>query len=621
VIIITFICIVYISDVHLINKNSDVTPNFKSFFDLFKTTSSNNPNKIIYAYKTKKNTWKKITYKQYFSDCCRFAVCLINSGLKERSYISIMGVNSYFWICSFVGCLLANMIPIGIYNTNSSESAQQIVRHSKSSCIIIDDQFRLDNFHSILREEGNTVDNNNRQIKFVIMHTNEYVNRDNEKYEYEVPLYSWKDFMVKFYINKDITVMTKNNDIATIIYTSGSTGEQKGAMITYHNILSSIKIFINHLKTSNINNKNNRIISYLPLNHITAQLSDIYLPLAIQMTVFIGPKNTIKNGIHKMIKEVKPTIFCAVPRVWEKIMEGIQHNINKLPFYKKILFDIGTSSVLSGEYIKEKIGFDKCQLFISASAPLPNYISAFFSNIDIDIVNIYGMTETTGPITIRKQTDNKRSVGKINENITLNHDNEILIKGPTVFTGYLHDPKSTNQSFTNGYFMTGDYGEIINDLLYITGRKKDIIVTSGGENVNAITIENNIKESLPIVQNAVLIGNGKKYVTAILTLKLELDPNGDPTILFTKEMKSILESIGSHSKTTTDIDNDIQLLNYINNGIEKVNESAISNVHKIKKWIIIPTVFTIRNEELTSTLKLRRKFIELKYSKYINKMY
>ncbi len=275
--------------------------------------------------------------------------------------------------------------------------------------------------------------------------------------------------------------------------------------------------------------------------------------------------------------------------------------------------------------VTKYLGLNMCRYHVTTAAPISQNTMDYFSDMGIQLHNIYGMSETTGPISVSDPLHGRHgSVGKVLPDIDLKiQNNEILVRGPTVFGGYYRNYKDTKIAFDNeGWLYTGDMGYVDNDnYLYITGREKDIIITSGGEMVSPGAIESAIKAVLPIMEHAVVIGDKKKYISLILLPKLQKTDSGDETILFTPDAQQILKDIGSRSNNIIDAVEDHIIKEYIDRGVQTVNKLAKTPTHTVKRWIIVPKVFTERGGELTPTMKLKRAAIIDKYKDYIEKLY
>jgi len=554
------------------------------------------------------NKWITINYADYYNNCKSFANSLLTVRAKT---VAIIGYNAPGWFFSHIGSMMVGVKTVGIYPSSQSKTCERLVNLIRPDVLVVQDKLQFNKFVKFIDESS---------IKIVVSYS-DIIYRDND---FNLTVYDWNQFIL---LGKDYYRPGLVNDIATIIYTSGTSGQPKGAIITHDNIINITKLMINKIKNEDLLNlemAKERFVSYLPLNHIAAQVLDIYLPIATASCVWICDKMAIKNTLIKTLNIAKPTIFAGVPRIWQKIMENIEDKYQKLDQQQKwIIFILGHITTYFDNQILTKIGLDQCKFAITMAAPLSQYVKNYFKNIGVYICDIYGMTETTGPITLSVPRKTKyKSVGQVlpGINVKVDRSNEILVKSSTVFANYYKDKSNTVIS-DNGWLHTGDLGYIDKDgFLFITGRKKDIIITSGGENVNPIEIEKRVKKSIPLIQDAVVIGDKRKYITLLITLKLDVTDNGDPTIIFTEEAKNIIKNIKSNTFTISDAIEDGKIKKYIDNGIKYVNSKALSNVQKIKKWTILPSIFQI-GDELTPTLKLKRNSIVQKYSDHIHMLY
>lgn len=468
---------------------------------------------------------------------------------------------------------------------------------------------------------------------------------DTHEYNKTIKIYTWKEFLD---IGKNSVYQQSYNiekdDVATIIYTSGTTdstglsGASKGVVLTHNNISSTIYALFDRLRFdyNGINivmleTAMEHSISYLPLNHIAAQMMDIYLPICIASTVSFADKEALKGSLINTLTEVRPTIFVGVPRVWEKMYEKIESELDKMygsmSSMKRILLDLAsTLTTIPNDKIIERLGLDRCKLRLTMSAPLSQNIKDFYFDLGLPVYEVYGMSESCGPVTMSLPTDHRyKSVGRPLNAIQVKtaSNGEILLNGPTVFKKYYKDKKNTEAAKgQSGWYHTGDIGYVDKDgYLYITGRLKELIITAGGENIYPVEIENNIKQCLPIISYAVVVGDRRKFLSVLLVLKMKSSKDGEPTILLADETKEILKSISSKTENILDAEDDPKLKSYIDNGIQCANKLAASKAHYIQKWRIIPTSFSIKGGELTPTLKLKRGAIADKYKELIDKIY
>ena len=539
-----------------------------TIIDLLKQASEKYPNAPALKIKEGK-TWKDVSYGEYYKKVKRFAQSL-KHWLGDNVNVGIMGFNSPGWVYSHLGTMYNGGISVGLYPSSTSESCSYIIKNTNIEMLVVEDAIQLEKLIGI----------NDSPIKLII-----YYSPINESIieQFQVPVISMGNFMTQ--TNK-LSKMPSLNDISTIIYTSGTTSDPKGVMISHKNIMTALRKTIELFKTkSSINTLGHEhFISYLPLNHIAAQMLDIYLPIACLSTVWFADKDALKSTLTNTIKEVRPTIFAGVPRVWEKIHEGIETKLST----------IGWKGNLSKTFIPQKIiyemGMERCKLCITTGAPVSDISRQYLSSIGCKLYDIYGMSETSGAISISGPNMSRiGSVGLPIMSVKIAKDGEILVKGDNLFAGYYEDPKETHKAFTKDkWFKTGDLGKLdVNGFLYVTGRKKEILITAGGENIAVAPIETALMEKLyTYCDYVIVIGDRKKFLSVLLVIKPK---------------QKINDTIAM-------------------NAIEWANSKAPSQTHTIKKYAIITNKFKIGNE-LTPTYKLKREYIQNKYWKQIKKMY
>jgi long-chain-fatty-acid--CoA ligase ACSBG len=580
------------------NNNMSIPPTIDNFIQLFYYICDKYQNTTALV----SNTGESITYKMYGELVKKFGSSLITKGgINKGDRVGIIGFNSPLWMIAHLGTICIGGVSVGIYPTNSKQSCSYIINHSSIKVLVVENEKQLIKF---LEDDTNLL--KYESLKMIISYNGKI--SDEIKDKNKILIDDWSKF-----IEQDIIpeVTQRYNDIrpndpATFIYTSGTTGTQKAAIISHHNIISIIKSFMDRLQNQNefgFNQGNERIISYLPLNHIAAQMFDIYMAITGGMTVYFADSDALRGTLGNTLLKVKPTIFIGVPRVWEKIEEKIKEELNNLPKWKKTIVNVVTDHLphIKNNFILEKIGLNHCKYQITAAAPISQETKDFFINLDFRLYDIYGMSETTGPITMNlPDSYNDKSVGKalnnlkikIGEDGLINQEGEIMVKGDTIFSGYFNASEQTREVFTyDNWMKTGDLGKIDHrGFLYLTGRSKELLITAGGENIPPVPIEDLIKKHIPFINDVIVIGDKRKFLSAIFTLKPSINENEN-------------------------------IKNQIDQYLTLVNNDCISAAHQIKKWVIVPDIFTVETGELTPTMKLRRKYISDKYKKQIDEMY
>lgn len=314
-------------------------------------------------------------------------------------------------------------------------------------------------------------------------------------------------------------------------------------------------------------------------------------------------------------------------------MEGTLAELQNRP----VPFCFSLARKLVYSKVKKNLGLDQAKHFLFGAAPMAAQTREYFLSLNMFLKNAYGMSECSGPETFTdpstiKKFDNETliSCGKaMNGTDLILHDldkdgnGELCYKGRNRFMGYYKNEEETRNTIDDqGFLHSGDVGKLDKSgNVSITGRIKELIITAGGENVAPVIIENQVKEDLPFVSNAMVVGDKRKYLVILLTLKLALDAEGRPTEKLSDEALKILHEIGCHAKTYSEAIKDEKLLKFVDEGIKKSNEKAVSRAQHIRKWTFVPGDFTVDGGELTPTLKLKRKFTASKYADAILKLY
>jgi long-chain-fatty-acid--CoA ligase ACSBG len=553
--------------------------------------------------------------------------------------------------------MMAATIPSGLYSTNSAQSCQYLSHHSKAKVVVIEAKDQLKKYkliHSQLPD-----------LKAIVV-WGEFNHRQKE--EFTIPVYSWDEFM-----NIGTAAHVPDQDIhsrihylqpghcATLIYTSGTTGPPKGAMLSHDNIAWTCRVFANNFVEDGV--FPGRVVSYLPLSHIAAQMIDIQYPLYSGACTYFAQHDCLKGSLTNTLKEIQPTVFFAVPRVWEKMQEKLQEIAQKTTGLKKSIstwaksraswhcnyaqYDSPCKGALPWGYhianhlvlskIKEALGFTHCLAFYTAAAPIARDTLEYFASLDIPVLELFGQTECTGPHCSSKLAAWKigacgRPLPGTRTKIE-SESGELRFSGRHVFLGYIYMPEQTAAHFdSEGYFKSGDIASIDHDndpdipspsgFISITGRIKDLIITAGGENIPPLLIEEHINKYIPVISNCVVLGDRRKYLSVIMTLKTIIDTEtGLSTGQLHPHVLQICENLNSSSQTIHEFMNDEIMMNYIQKQMEIVNHEATSRAQRIQRWKILPIEFSEQNGELTPTLKIKRNVVIQKYSEVIESMY
>ncbi|KAL6087000.1 hypothetical protein STEG23_009148 [Scotinomys teguina] len=592
--------------------------------------------------------WDMLTFSQLYEACHKAARSLIKLGLQRFHGVGILGFNSSEWVIGAIGAILAGGLCVGIYATNSAEACQFVTRHAKLNILLVENNQQLQKILSIPSDKM-------EHLKAIVQYKQPLEESANN-------LYSWHDFMelgstIPSVQLDQIILSQKANQCAVLMYTSGTTGDPKGVMLSHDNITWSAGAIRRELDLSYASGSQERIVSYLPLSHISAQMLDIWISIKAGALTFFAQPDALRGTLVYTLQEVKPTIFLGVPCVWEKMQENIKENVSRSSSLRKKVFmwakmlglkthtkwmmgdhDIPMSyrmaKALVFSKVRSSLGLDNCHSFCSGAAPLPQDVSEFFLSLDIAIAEIYGMTESCGPHSVSsKKVFRFMSCGKVmngckNMLYQQNKDGvgEVCMWGRHIFMGYLNKEDATLEMLDgDGWLHSGDMGRIDSqNFLYITGRIKEILITAGGENVPPIPIETLVKEKIPVISNAVLVGDKAMFLSMLLTLKCETDrKSGDPTDKLSLEAIKYCRALGSMATTVSDIVKlrDPLVYTAIQCGIDTVNQEVISDAQRIRKWTILEKDFSIQGGELGPTSKLRRRIITQKYRAQIDAMY
>jgi len=589
--------------------------------------------------------WIDWTYEQYFDDSCRVAKALIKLGLTQFGSTVIMGFNCPEWFMANMGSIFAGGIASGIYTTNGIEATHYIADHCKAQVAFVENEVQTEKFLAKKSELPN--------LKYIV----QWGGTIKPGVE---GLMSWASFMQLGSTQQrdsellgrklqDRIAQQKPGNCCTLIYTSGTTGKPKAVMLSHDNVTWTARTVTPILQLK----ENERMVSYLPLSHIAAQLTDIHGPMQLGGTVCFAKPDALKGSLVETLQAVRPTIFLGVPRVWEKIEEKMRAVgaantglIKKIGDWAKGVGLEASRAKLDGkapsfmyyparkivfDKIKAKLGLEHCKLCATAAAPISKKTLEYFMSLDLILHDLYGMSESSGPQTINFPGFNRiGTVGRAIPGAEMRLDRmskqgegEICMRGRHVFMGYLYNPEATLKTIDeNGWLHSGDLGSIDSEgYLRITGRIKELIITAGGENVPPVLIEAAIKAAAPALSNAVVIGDQRKFLSALLSLKCEVDANGVPTDTLMAEALALAKAVGSSATTVSEAIVCPKIKQAIERAISKVNQDATSRAQYIRKWTLIAKDFSQAGGELTPTMKLKRRVVNQKYAEAIEAMY
>ncbi|XP_064425820.1 long-chain-fatty-acid--CoA ligase ACSBG1 isoform X4 [Mirounga angustirostris] len=446
------------------------------------------------------------------------------------------------------------------------------------------------------------------------------------------------------------------NQCCVLVYTSGTTGSPKGVMLSQDNITWTARYSsqAGNIKPAEVQQE--VVVSYLPLSHIAAQIYDLWTGIQWGAQVCFAEPDALKGSLVNTLREVEPTSHMGVPRVWEKFMEQIQAVAAQSGFIRRKMLlwamsvtleqnltcpgsDLKPFTARLADYlvlakVRQALGFARCQKSFYGAAPMTAETQHFFLGLNMPLYAGYGLSETSGPHFMSSPCSYRlHSSGKVVPGCLaklVNEDaegiGEICLWGRTIFMGYLNMEDKTREAIdAEGWLHTGDMGRLDTDgFLYITGRLKELLITAGGENVPPVPIEEAVKMELPIVSNAMLIGDQRKFLSMLLTLKCVLDPDtSEPTDSLTEPAVAFCQRVGSKATTVSEIvgTKDEAVYQAIEQGIQRVNKNAAARPYRIQKWAILQRDFSISGGELGPTMKVKRLTVLDKYKDIIDSFY
>jgi len=609
--------------------------------DALRRTSAAVPNKVALRVK-RDGMWLEWTWSQYEQEAVRVAQSLIALGVKEREAVAIIGFNSPEWVFSWAGAASIGCMGTGIYATNGPEGVAYVVDHAKAKIVIAEDEKQLAKFRKV---DASLL----KSVKAFVVYS---PNEPSPDKVHGVPAYTWSGFMELGAKTSQEAVEVKRGAVVpgqccSLIYTSGTTGNPKAVMISHDSCTWTAKVAFEDVFGLG---REEHVVSYLPLSHIAAQLMDIISPMVNEVTVHFARPDALKGSLKGTLQECQPTVFFGVPRVWEKFREAILAKAKDL--YSGALGGIKKSVGAAGKAynlqkylaaergeappggcispalgrkvsggIKAVLGFERCHTFCTGAAPISRDVLEYFGSLDINVLELFGMSEVTGPSNC--SVADAFRIGKCGrqlpgtETAIAKEDGEVIFRGRHVMMGYMYNEKATKETIdSEGWLHSGDIGTNEEGYLKITGRKKEILITAAGENVAPVLLEDEIKKQLPCVSNAMVIGDRKKYLTVFLCLKTKMnEEDGTPLEWLVGES----ELFGCD--TVQDAKSSPEYKAHLDAGLTRANKNAISRAQNVQKWAILPRDFTQENGELTPTMKLRRKVVLEMYPDVVAQLY
>jgi len=590
------------------------------FPDLFFRQVRNLDEKVSLRHKNL-GIWNRITWREYGRMVREATAGLLAYGLCTGDRVAVLGDNRMEWLVCHIGTMAARGVTCGIYPTSSPEEIAYVVQHSESKILFVENEEQIDKVLTIIDDLDS--------VEVVIW--------DREG------LWGFSHPQVTFYdefVSRAQAFGAQNpeavdnrigeirpEDAAMIIYTSGTTGRPKGAMISHENILSTTESFTQVTGAY----ETDELLSYLPLAHIYENMMSVFLAVWAGATVnFVESPDTLRENL----REVSPTVFASVPRIWEKFVSAAEIRMADSTLVKRWLYRTAMHVALERakapengrkrfwlhlaylllywgvlHHLKRQIGLERVRHAVCGAAPASQELFEWFNAIGVPLREGYGQTESTGVISLQRR--DRPRFGFVGEaapgvEIRIADDGEILVRGKGVFQGYFKAPKLTAETIRDGWLYTGDVGELDGGHLRILDRKKDIIITRGGKNITPSFIENKLKFSI-YIQDAVVIGDDRRYLTALVLIDEDnvSKYTQDHAIPFT---------------TFADLTGNAEINKLIGTEIEAVNKT-LARVETIKKFRLLPRRFYAEDGDVTPTQKVKRRSIEETYSDLVESMY
>lgn len=568
--------------------------------------------------------WEVLTWEDYARSVRRLAAGLVERGVRAGDRVAILSGNRREWHEVDMAVLSAGGVTVPIYPTNSSSQVAYVLSHSGSRLVFVEN---IDQMAKVLLRRDELPD---LEAVFVFDRGEGYDHDFVGDLE-ELAAAGDRELADHPSVVEERVAALHLDDLATLVYTSGTTGRPKGSMLTHGNVAANIE----HVTAVVPVGPDDRFLSYLPLSHIAERtVSHFGQVLAGGETWFAQSLASVPDDLP----DCRPTIFFAVPRVWEKFREGIREKVETSAAPQRLLAErylelagrrggvTGAAGPLSlieeaqyraldavvGRQVRSGLGLDRARYLVSAAAPIHPDLLRWFHGLGLPVAEVYGQTEDCGVTTINPPGAIK--VGTVGPaapgvEVAIAEDGEIVARGANVSPGYYKDEAGTAELIDeDGWMHTGDLGALDADgYLSITGRKKDLIINAAGKNISPQEIETRLRYE-PLISQAVVVGDGRPYLTALLTLDVD----------------AVHEWATHRGRTVAanpeELCADPEILAEVEASVQRVNEEH-ARVEGIKRWRLLPRDLTIDSGELTPTLKVKRQVVADRWSELVEEMY
>jgi long-subunit acyl-CoA synthetase (AMP-forming) len=558
--------------------------------------------------------WRTLTWADYRQQVRLVGRGFLALGAEPGSGVVILGANRPEWLAADLGAIAVGAVPAGIYTTSTADQARYIAAHCDAAVAVVERPEQAAMF---------------QELKPSLPKLRAIVGIDGPGGGGEV--LSWAELVARGGEVPEARLGERASaqrpaDLATLIYTSGTTGTPKAVMLSHANLRFVAEASQQVLGLG----PQDQFLSYLPLSHIAEQIVSVHLPLVSGACTWFA-ESLEKLGAN--LREVRPTFFVGVPRVWEKLQAAIQAAGAGAPARRRRLVAWARRKGLAGGYaeqqgrprpalasladrlvlgkVRRRLGLERARVCVTSAAPISLDTLEFFLSLGIPIYEVYGMSECTGPATfsapgaLRTGWAGRAAPGT---EVRLTPDGEVLMRGPHVFLGYLKDEAATRETRDEeGWLHSGDVGELsVDGYLKITDRKKELLITAGGKNVAPQPIEGKLR-GIPGVSQAVVVGDRKPFVAALLAL--------DPL-----RLPALAAAVGSAAQTPSEAAACPRLRAYLEEHLARLNAS-LARYESVRRFEIRPQELSVDGGELTPTMKLKRRVIAQKHADLLERLY
>ncbi|KFA88643.1 AMP-dependent synthetase/ligase [Archangium violaceum] len=568
----------------------------------------------------KGRTYVPTSWHEYATRVKRFALGLRSLGFQRGNTLPLLSFNREEWLVADLAAMALGGVPVGVYTTSSPEQVQYLVDHCEAGHLVVENEQHLATALAVRERVP--------RLRHIIV-------LDPPEAPLPKGVLSYAEVLARGTGIDEGPYWDAVNDLqpgglATLIYTSGTTGSPKGVMISHQNLVWTATQL---MRATRMAGDDEVLLSYLPLAHIAEQMLSIHAPLLVGAEVYFARS---LEKVPEDLRDARPTVFFGVPRVWEKLKGRLEEALRALPTARQgavgwargvavqrnalVLRHERVPLSLEGQYqlarrtvfpaLLSKLGFDRTHFFSSGAAPIGRDVLEFFASLDIIIREVYGQSEVCGPTTLN--TPDATRLGTLGRpllgvELLIADDGEILVRGGGVCQGYFKDPAATAELLKDGWLHSGDVGHLDSEgFLHITGRKREILVTSGGKKTAPAPIELLLKAVAP-VGHALVLGERRNYLVALLTL----DPERSRALARQNGWPEELSSLAAEPR----------LRQHLHEAIEREVNPRLARFETIKRFAVLAEDFSVANGELTPSMKMRRQVIEARYKDLIDSLY